>query len=425
MDMLGTQKRQFFTYCLIGIIGFALILIGCQSFKRESGLMKKWDQRGKTKIKMSAQELRLQLNDMVGVFNGSIEQSASLVLQEAKDPAIRRQALLWKINAIPTVDQSLFQRDPLIAFIDAWAFSLQMTNYFESGPGKSAIGAWREYALEASKSLEQKMADLGSNIAPEADISNVREKLAAWAAEHPIEEGFIFRDTVVPDLHSTIGEKAMDAFQTVGVLTAEMNDLSFQLNIQMNLMPKQARWQAELMLEDIITQDQLESGLAAAELLGKTADRVAPVLEKGPEFLTEERQKVLDALRQERIATLEEIDRQRIAALAYATRERVAILKQLEQERLTATADLQQELALMRELVVSERNIILDNFNEQRTATIEEFNNTTDRMLAQTDQMLQGLMHRVFLFTAVLMLGGVVLVIFLIRIVLLNRPSGN
>ncbi|MHA1470454.1 MAG: hypothetical protein ACTSSP_07835, partial [Candidatus Asgardarchaeia archaeon] len=42
----------------------------------------------------------------------------------------REKALLWKMYAIPLAKYAIFQQDPLAALVDAWAFCIQMKQYF-------------------------------------------------------------------------------------------------------------------------------------------------------------------------------------------------------------------------------------------------------------------------------------------------------
>jgi hypothetical protein len=72
--------------------------------------------------------------------------------------------------------------------------------------------------------------------------------------EHPIERDFIYRDSVAPQLASIIGDQAMDTLQTVGTMVIGMEELADQVTAYMNLLTKQARWQAELMVAETVNR---------------------------------------------------------------------------------------------------------------------------------------------------------------------------
>jgi hypothetical protein len=124
---------------LIGLI--AALTIGCQTVQFKSRLMEKNKSEG-TQYKKSAAELRIYLDELTGIFSGTIEQAADQIIAASPANEIKRHALLWKINGIPAAYGALFQPDPAIAIIDTWSFSMQMVDYFERGPGKADFGLW-------------------------------------------------------------------------------------------------------------------------------------------------------------------------------------------------------------------------------------------------------------------------------------------
>jgi hypothetical protein len=56
--------------------------------------------------------------------------------------------------------EHLFHHDPAVAILDAWAFSMQMANYFERGEGKEDFGHWYQIAYDSSLKLEKRLAQL-------------------------------------------------------------------------------------------------------------------------------------------------------------------------------------------------------------------------------------------------------------------------
>jgi hypothetical protein len=154
-----------------------LLSTGCQPFHYESRLMKSAQAAEQTRFKMTAGELRLQLDDLVGVFSGTIEQAADRVIAESANEGIKRHALMWKINAIPAAYRSLFQADPAVALIDTWVYSMQMVAYFEHGPGKDDFGQWQPVALDASRKLETTFTGLAKKTRTDSNITPLQEKI--------------------------------------------------------------------------------------------------------------------------------------------------------------------------------------------------------------------------------------------------------
>ena len=148
------------TKAIIGIIVCFLLLATitaeCEAVQYKSRLMKKKETEGAKYLK-SAVELQLYIDDLAGVFAGVIEQAANQVIGASTNNEVKQHALLWKINGIPTAYRALFHHDPAVAILDAWAFSMQMVNYFESGEGKEDFGQWYQIAHNSSLELEKKL----------------------------------------------------------------------------------------------------------------------------------------------------------------------------------------------------------------------------------------------------------------------------
>jgi len=90
-------------------------------------------------ISASFEQARLRVRALVQPMSGVIVASADQILAGTSDPTIRREALRWKIDAVPALREALFQPNPMTAVGDAWVLTFQMTDYFEQGPGAKAL----------------------------------------------------------------------------------------------------------------------------------------------------------------------------------------------------------------------------------------------------------------------------------------------
>jgi hypothetical protein len=393
-------KVQTSAGLLMVILLSVSLTTGCQTIQYESRFMKKTQAKG-ISYNVSAAELRLQLDDLAGVFSGSIEQAADQIIAEPADKEIKRHALLWKINAIPTAYRALFQPDPAVALIDTLAFSMQMVTYFERGPGKDDFGQWHLIALDASRRLEKKVMEHVERARTDKNIKPLQDEIQTWVLENPIERDFIYRNSVVPILGSLIGEREMGALEKVGSLALSVEELAYQLIVYMNLLTKQARWQAELVMKGTLDEPGIQDGLVALNDLGSFAKRMTPMVAQAPDLVARERETILEALRQERIEVLANIDRQRIETLVYLTRERIAVTDDLKSERRTVMDILQ-----------SEREAILQAIDEQRIATLIEIesagNLIIENSLKQFEQLIDYFFIRVLQLLVGILLCGVV-----------------
>src|SRR5262245_56751035 len=92
------------------------------------------------KVGVSAAVLRARVDDLVERAAGRIELTADRIGTGTRDDAIRRRALVLKVDAIPAAYGAGFRADPLAAAVDVWVFAFQLSQYMESGAGRAAFG---------------------------------------------------------------------------------------------------------------------------------------------------------------------------------------------------------------------------------------------------------------------------------------------
>src|SRR5262249_48019088 len=129
-----------------------------------------------------------------------------------------------------------------------------------------------------------------------------------------------------------------DVFLTVGAVSDLIESLSERLNTYAAQLPKQARWQAELLVAGTAGTYSVEGALGDVHDVGTAARRATAVLDDVPALLGAQR----DIVASERGLILADVDRQRQQTLAYVTGERLAVLAAIREERLTLVAALRQ-----------------------------------------------------------------------------------
>jgi hypothetical protein len=143
---------------------------------------------------------------------------------------------------------------------------------------------------------------------------------------------------VAAELHS----ENRDAFVAVGAVSDTLENLSERLNTYAVQLPKQARWQAELLVLDMAGERGMEGALGDVHELGAAARRANDLLGDLPEALGAAGS-VRELVAAERRAALEGVNAQRLHTLEYATAERLAVLAALREERIAVVAALRQE----------------------------------------------------------------------------------
>lgn len=294
-------------------------------------------------VSVSAAVLRARVNDLANRMAGRIEYTADRIREGTQDRAVRRRALGVKVNTMPAVYTAAFRADPLESAVDVWALAFQVAQYVGDGEGRDAFGPQQPLAREAARAL---LADADALIrsittGPEA-FASARARVERWAMTHPVEQALASRASIAPymaELRS--GER--DAFVAVGEVSETIESLSQRVNTYAAVLPRQARWQAEILLADTTGDHDLETALGDIHAVGTTARTANELLGDVPRLLGAEGSPVREMLAAERRAVLEGVNGQRVQTLEYLTAERLAVLAAAREERIALEAALHQE----------------------------------------------------------------------------------
>lgn len=342
----GFSSRHGLGACILSLV----VVSACAPTvsRRQTDIMEK-----SGKVAVSGAVLRARVNDLVDRFAARIEQTADRVGGDTQDEAIRRRALVLKVDALPAVYIAGFRADPLAAAVDVWAFAFQFSEYMDSGAGRNAFGSEQPVVQRCARDL---IADADSVIRAIASrpeyFDQARARVEGWAKTHPVTFAFTSRQSAAGVL-AELRSDNQDVFLAVGAVTDLAENLSERLNDYAAQLPKQARWQAELLMTDVTGAHGLESALQDVHNVGTAAQRATDVLgdvgtasRRATEFMSGSAT-LLDAERDiltaERRAVLADITEQRAQTLKYLTDERLAMADATRDELRAVIGSLRQE----------------------------------------------------------------------------------
>jgi hypothetical protein len=328
------------------ILLLACISVSCVGGQRQSEVI-----RQHSEIEASTTELRFEVVQLARCIAGEVEVGADAIRNATDDPVVRRDALLWKVNAIPEIHAAALQLDPFVAGMDLWAFLAQMKDFFETGAGAAAFGKHAHLAREAMERAEQRLLRVGGRV---SSVGEGREPalIGRWAADHPLRGFDMQRESVGTKFAYSLRGAPHGGLAAIGDAQASMQRLEYRAALVSESMPKLVRWSAELAVDDMTGEEDIEYTLSN---LNQTLNGVASLVDQLPEMLAAERAAVLDGITGERIAAFEAIERERIEAFKAISRERQAI-----------TLDL---------------SLLVDH---QRTSTMEDLDALVDRRVRST-----------------------------------------
>jgi hypothetical protein len=224
----------------------------------------------------------------------------------------------------------------MTAVLDSWVLFNQMADFFETGAGKDQLGDSAPVAVEASRRLEQEIADVFAAMTVSHDVSRVRAFAKSWAAGHPIRYAIRDRETALGRALERDVPASWSTGEAVAEITTSVDDLNRKLDVYNEHVFRQARWEAELLASDLKLADMpplAERSVQSAESLAAAFDRIAPsferlaaVAETTPAFVASERKTTIDGLGLELTRMIAFLAQERIAALKQVTEERIAAI---------------------------------------------------------------------------------------------------
>ena len=260
--------------------------------------------------------LRVRMHEYSITFAAEVDLTATAIERRAADSAVRRNALLWKVRAIPEMRKACFRLEAVSALVDAWIFARQMDQLFTEGAGAGAFGTFQPEAVEVSRRLVQQMREIGGSIAvsPEATAEFERKFIDPWLAEHPLRDITFVRESPIARFAEQSRARG-DMFQSVGTMEDLAVSLSQQARIYLADLPRQVRGEVDLIRSDMLASEDLASMQGDLHTSAAAADRIAATAEALSPLVLNERRVVLEEVSRQRALVMDAISVEREQAV--------------------------------------------------------------------------------------------------------------
>ena len=399
MRSLGHDRRVRVpgtTPTLIAVLALTVMSASCAVRARSQPVVAETE----SDLAVTGDQVRLRMRGLVHPFVGELERAADGIAGAATEPAVKRAAIRWKMESVPAMRAALFQPDPFTAVLDTWVLTNQMADYFESGPGRTALGSAAPVAVETSRRLEGEFAGVVSTFTRSGDVTRFREFARRWATDHPIRYAVQDRETPLrPALEEAVSD-SWSVGEALGDVTTTTDDLRRQIEVYSDDLFRQARWEVELLKMDLGT-DQLMPLLGRAvtssERAVTTLDGLAPAFTKAADTVATSAV-VIAAERQAALVGLQNIVAQ---MLRFAEGERRATLDQVTAERVAALDQVGDKLTEIvgefRTIAVTERTALSRDIEVAGTRIV-------DHAAWRLAQLLAALLAALFVGSALLLL---------------------
>jgi hypothetical protein len=351
-------------------------LVACAGLTKKSTQpdLKPWPE---IRSDFRVEALRQRMHEYSITFAADVDLAATAIERRAADSTVRRNALLWRVRAIPEMRKACFRLEPVSALVDAWIFTRQMEQLFSEGAGAGAFGTYQPEAVEVSRRLADQMREIGGSIAvsPEARAEFEHRIIDPWLAEHPLRDITFVRESPIARFAEQSRARG-DTLQSVGTMEDVVLSLSQQARIYLADLPRQVRGELDLLRSDILPAEAVASIQGDLHVSAAAADRIASTAEAMSSLALNERRIVLDEMSRQRALVMDAISIERERAVGAIVRafaeERSELLRSVELQRLAtlewATAERREAIAeVHRELAGSmlalhrERAVVVDD----------------------------------------------------------------
>lgn len=363
-------------------------------------------------------QMRLLTMDYARIFAASVERTADEIAAQTEDPRVRRAALLWKTNAIAASQSALPKDDPVVVVIDMWALTEQMARFLESDAGRELFGDWQPMASEAARNLERKITELAGSLSAQQGAPRMRETVEAWVAEHPIDLNFT-RQHPRSVIESLPGGSRLGALAAVESLEETVAIHTQLLPVFLEILPKQASWRAELVIDDYFSRQEIEKAAEDLDGISTSLRSIHEEIDELPALLDDQREALFVEVRKEALELTAFIDQHRIATLEGIDSQRLKTLDALAEERQIVLVALAAERQIVLDAVAEERQIVLDAVDRQRLATLAELPALVGDSMQRAEPDLRSLVDYIFWRAA--LLGGSMGALGLLLATLLSR----
>ena len=330
--------------------------------------------------------LRARMHEYAITFAAEVDLAATAIERRAADSTVRRNALLWRVRAIPEMRKACFRLEPVSALVDAWIFTRQMDQLFGEGAGAGAFGTFQSEAVAVSRRLVDQMREIGDSIAVSAQARAEFERkfVDPWLADHPLADTTFIRESPIARFAEQSRARG-DTFQSVGTIEELAFILSQQARIYLADLPRQVRAEVDLLRSDVLPSETVASMQGDLHKSAAAADRLASTAEGISLVVVNERQIVLDEISRQRALVMEALSIERERAIGAIVRafalERGELLRSFESQRLAtlewATAERREAIAeVRRELAGS-----MDALRTERSVVIGDMRHIVDVVL--------------------------------------------
>jgi uncharacterized protein YlxP (DUF503 family) len=271
-------------------------------------------------------------------FDLAVEQAADDIAAGAEDPAVRLNALRWKIGATSASQRAASQVVPMVSLLDLWALSAQMQAYLGEANGGSLFGPEQNRAVMLTQDLEREARALVKDVTEPPEFDEDRRFVDQYVRTYPI-EGLEFARASMVDFWAREKGSKFQLVGSLGTVPEAMADAVDVLRMYGDTAPSLALWRAELAVQESGLASKDKDIESALKRLDERFARLSAMADSTPALVNDvvrDAGKRFDVSWAEMMGTMRN---ERLALSATVSAERQAAVEALDKERAAVDAD--------------------------------------------------------------------------------------
>lgn len=278
--------------------------------------------------------IQLQAFEAGRAISTILESAADSIRTASPDVDVRRNALLLKISAIPLIQEAALRTDPVIAVVDLYGLTIQLSNYLGTGAGSHSFGAEQPVAVAAAADAERAALALVEGTLRTGELSAKSEAyVRTWAAAHPMQGPALRRASILSSDWKALGLSDNSLTASVGNMERTLVNVTYRLSYLNETLAAQARWNAELAGGEALRTPRVDSLLGAGNT---TLRSVGTFADDFPALIDLEREALIRDVDRQRILAFQALAEQRVALEAALNLEREVLMREVREERIAA-----------------------------------------------------------------------------------------
>lgn len=358
IDERGRSRRQHgLTGSRASLLALGLIGVGaCQTaLPRQTQTM-----RSTPSIEMSTHELRTRVHNFHDYTVTEVERAAYRIAEAEHDHDRQLNALQWRNGTVSAVQEFAFHPDPYAGLAGMLVFIARMRDYLDGPAATTLFGPSDTIAIDAIAEVQARGRTLAKYVLrDEGEAARRLARVDSVAAADPLQDvDFLEGTTFVPP--NMVLNAQGGGLAAVAGMEESLSELSDRVNIYYRYLPRQMRWEMEVLAlkaYDEVGEDFFANAGEIATSLASLDARVEMLSDSALEaahILADE------TVVRERTVVLSEVDRQRLATLQQLHEELALLLGDVERQRSETLATLDATVAATRASVMDDARAMVD-----------------------------------------------------------------